>query len=1086
MACSAEFEANVIHPCLRAEHCVYDASSGEASCADGYAWADAASSDNYNCVPLHACTPNTCEDSGANCGLLPNGCGGFLECGTCMGLETCGGGGANQCGFGHCTAQGCAAQGAQCGSVSDGCGEVEECGTCAAGQSCSALNQCSDLPCVPTSCQAVGIECGSIDDGCGGTLDCGTCTSASECGNGIIEEGESCDGVTLEYATCYSLMGGSGTLACNDQCEYDQSGCYNADGCPEFSFYEGGSCYCIDGYTVNASGTGCEPEPSNNCVPNSSYYQGNCYCDDGYEVNAALDACVPVGTGTVPYDDEDDDNDGIDDIDDNCPVVANAWQVDLDGDGLGDYCDVDPDGDGISDVGSGNLFRAHRFAPFYDGVHRIDVTDVDGDGSVDILAGTSDMNRISWYRNMGGGEFRFDDIAQEGTTISGLKGADVDGDGDVDVVATADKVKWYENKGNGHFVAHIISAHEGPSALDLGDIDGDGDVDAVVAFYALDWVLLFRNDGSGNFSETVIASGTQTDGVWLVHMADMDLDGDVDVLSTSGLTNQIMWHKNIDGGTTFDTQALLGVGAADMVAVDFDLDGDVDVVAVSGGTVNNSLVRWFENMGDFYFATHVVSNEIRAPKSLDVKDIDGDGDMDFLLGASSYGLNRIAWFENDGTDTGTGSANQMLEHTLTTVRSGYTRDVAIADVDGDGDMDFVGAAREEQQLTWFENAGQYAPDSEEETAIRHVLAGKGIGNNGGEILAADIDRDGDQDLMQLGKQKVVQWKNFGGEQFSSLDVASGFSPGSGGWYGMGHYHFDKPSALGSGDMDSDGDVDMVVACAGGGYANRSPAIKWLQNDGLGYFESLVIDTGLEKPLDIEIVDFDFDGDLDVISASHDDGYITWHERRASTFLNHRLISSSDEDLRSINVGDMDGDGDLDIVSNSHKYIFWQKNMGNGNFIETSMGGEMILRDVELADIDGDGDLDIISTEGNYVVKPFVYRNSGNGTFAEREEFIADARSEQISVADMDLDGDTDVILDRAWYENQGGTFIEHLIAGSENLEEDFKVVDVDGDGDMDLLSRVSWFENVGDNCSENYNPNQADSDQNGVGDVCEP
>ena len=107
-------------------------------------------------------------------------------------------------------------------------------------------------------------------------------------------------------------------------------------------------------------------------------------------------------------------------------------------------------------------------------------------------------------------------------------------------------------------------------------------------------------------------------------------------------------------------------------------------------------------------------------------------------------------------------------------------------------------------------------------------------------------------------------------------------------------------------------------------------------------------------------------------------------------------------------------------------------------------------------------------------------------FAELEELIPEVRSTSVSVADMDLDGDTDVILDQGWYENQGGTFIEHLIAGSENLEEDFKVVDVDGDGDMDLLSRLSWFENVGDNCSEEYNPNQNDTDQNGVGDVCEP
>jgi hypothetical protein len=75
------------------------------------------------------CAPTTCAAQSANCGTIGDGCGNALDCGTCSGLDTCGGGGVpNQCG---CTPTTCAAQGdANCGSLPDGCGGTLDCGTC--------------------------------------------------------------------------------------------------------------------------------------------------------------------------------------------------------------------------------------------------------------------------------------------------------------------------------------------------------------------------------------------------------------------------------------------------------------------------------------------------------------------------------------------------------------------------------------------------------------------------------------------------------------------------------------------------------------------------------------------------------------------------------------------------------------------------------------------------------------------------------------------------------------------------------------------------------------------------------------------
>jgi hypothetical protein len=109
------------------------------------------------------CTPTTCAAVGANCGMIADGCGGTLDCGTCTLPQTCGGGGTpNVCG---CSPTTCAAVGANCGMIADGCGGTLDCGTCALPETCGG---------------------GGTPNVCGPTV----------CGNGVIDPGEQCDGAS--------------------------------------------------------------------------------------------------------------------------------------------------------------------------------------------------------------------------------------------------------------------------------------------------------------------------------------------------------------------------------------------------------------------------------------------------------------------------------------------------------------------------------------------------------------------------------------------------------------------------------------------------------------------------------------------------------------------------------------------------------------------------------------------------------------------------------------------------------------------------------------------------------------------------
>lgn len=148
------------------------------------------------------CEPETCETLSKNCGSVPDGCGGILECGECEDAALCGLVVSNACATEDdleelCqpidSAEACADK--QCGVEGDGCGGTHDCGSCPTGQACGveAPFQCSpaasgsddDCPAVIPSCAAAGAECGIIGNGCGGSLDC-------EAETGGCEDGEAC------------------------------------------------------------------------------------------------------------------------------------------------------------------------------------------------------------------------------------------------------------------------------------------------------------------------------------------------------------------------------------------------------------------------------------------------------------------------------------------------------------------------------------------------------------------------------------------------------------------------------------------------------------------------------------------------------------------------------------------------------------------------------------------------------------------------------------------------------------------------------------------------------------------------------
>ena len=195
-------------------------------------------------------------------------------------------------------------------------------------------------------------------------------------------------------------------------------------------------------------------------------------------------------------------------------------------------------------------------------------------------------------------------LAVKWTTLGArtVVAADLNGDGLLDLASASkddDTVAWYPNTmrnvtnhatGATHLVGgyfdpsvkNVISngeESEGAYSLVAADVDLDGDQDLVVASNGNDHVSLWRNDGKGNFEKTLIHDNA--DFVLSVTAFDIDRDGDIDVASASFYDGHINWYENVDGkGYEWKNHTIyVGIQGHYVSHGDMDGDGDNDLIA---------------------------------------------------------------------------------------------------------------------------------------------------------------------------------------------------------------------------------------------------------------------------------------------------------------------------------------------------------------------------------------------------------------------------------------------------------------------------------------------------------------------------
>ncbi|MCD6166727.1 VCBS repeat-containing protein, partial [bacterium] len=285
---------------------------------------------------------------------------------------------------------------------------------------------------------------------------------------------------------------------------------------------------------------------------------------------------------------------------------------------------------------------------FDGGSHGACFADLDNDGDYDLYNGTTDrvaglppaINNI--FRNDGSGYFT-DVTASSGIPVRewptrAVLAFDMESDGDLDLFCVTnylgtndpadERNEVYRNDGNMQFTAInsgvLYIAPAGQGATDT-DYDGDGDID-VIAANRTGPLNIMRNDGQGNFTLIAPSSiGIMYQGRDGITMADVDNDGDLDMLLV-GDPNGYLYLNNGNGTFTFKrsfsgTEGYMG-GFADL-----DNDGDLDLVFAG-----DDICYLNDGLGNFSEGPTIPVSGINDPRAIAFADIDNDGDLDFAIG----------------------------------------------------------------------------------------------------------------------------------------------------------------------------------------------------------------------------------------------------------------------------------------------------------------------------------------------------------------------------------------------------------------------------------------------------------------------
>ena len=331
------------------------------------------------------------------------------------------------------------------------------------------------------------------------------------------------------------------------------------------------------------------------------------------------------------------------------------------------------------------------------------IADINGDGKLDVISGERWYEAPSWT----GHKFRslnFQDNYIDNFSDLPL---DVNGDGHMDIVSGSyfsRKLYWMENpgKGKGEWKEHAIDSGFPTEFAFLVDLDNDGKAREVLPeFDRAEAPLAWYEVQSGAFVKHVVSPTSFGHGIGV---GDVNGDGRNDILTPKGWfeappdvrTGTWKWHPDFELGS---------VGF--IFVLDVNSDGKPDLVT---SMAHNYGVFWMEQGEGGKWTKHMIDDSWSQSHAMTMADLNHDGKMDFITGKRFMAHNGkdpgereplgLYWYEYTKSDDG--KSIVWIKHVIDySTRAGGGLQVNIADIDGDGDSDIVTAGK--SGLFLFEN-----------------------------------------------------------------------------------------------------------------------------------------------------------------------------------------------------------------------------------------------------------------------------------------------------------------------------------------------------------------------------------------------
>jgi hypothetical protein len=473
-------------------------------------------------------------------------------------------------------------------------------------------------------------------------------------------------------------------------------------------------------------------------------------------------------------------------------------------------------------------------------------------------------------------------------------------------------------------------------------------------------------------------------------------------------------------------------------------------------------------------------------------DLDQDGDLD-ILAEEKFSYIRV--YRNEGGKTKPRFVqvpDSLRESGGTALFADRQNIPNITDIDCNGKLDlFVGKVT--GTVDRYEEAGKdrhglptFSLVVQRFEGIEIIGAGAGSWHGANTLALADYDVDGDQDLFwgDFFEPGLLLIENRGSCALPNLRTDPVRFPVNSPVLTSGY------NAPTFGDIDGDGDLDLLMGVIGGAFVPARTAAEnlyYLEQVSLRVFEVRqrqflsMLDVGSESAP--ALVDLDGDGDLDMLLANKLDPSALETSRiyrlenigsaRQPVFQLRAPLAFTGDFHMNPAAGDLDGDGDQDLVVGSWKdRVMFYRNEGTRTAPRFVLADSALIRLTRgsntlptLGDLDGDGDLDMLVGEGSGTLN--YYQNTGTRTapafalVSDEWNAIDPGRRSAPQLVDLDRDGDLDLLLGS---EAEGLTLYRNTGSKTEaafTLDAGFAVPvqgystpaagDIDGDGDVDLF-----------------------------------